>query len=160
VEPSSEDYRLVSIDEITDAIQEENQAVLLSYETLQSIREWLLRCREVTGQLLLSRMKELCAKYCHQPWIDGFEYSLWQAIVDGPEKLTEAEVTELDRLSSEAGGWWTWSGSNDDPLFMALNEWQKRYDHGHDSSRELKSQNEALQKRIKDLEAALSRDNP
>jgi len=154
---TEESYRLVPIDELKEVLHSGDAEEILTTENLYSFNEWLQRCQELASELLLSRMKELCVKYCHQAWVQGFEFSLWRAIIEGPVKIQESEITELDRLCSDAGGWWTWAEGEAEPLFLALPEWRNQYDQQDEPQPDLQAENLELKERIQRLEEQLQK---
>ena len=63
-------------------------------------------------------------------WMDGLEYALWQAVVQGPYRygmlvLTPEHVTELRSLSAACGGWIIWGQRGTE--FIPASEWHQLY---------------------------------
>lgn len=116
------------------------------------------RVQELAQALLLARLGELCLRYGEgATWLPGFERAVWRAVLDGPFLMTEAEVAELDRLSSDAQGWWHVPGDLPSATFMPLEDWQKFYEVMARSELDLASENKALKARLEALETQLAR---
>lgn len=77
---------------------------------------------------LYDLMSAVSEDYWFAGWLSSLEYDLWR-MVEGGERsygigvVTEHEVSELRRLSAEAGGWFKWSDDAGDAVFVPLNEW-------------------------------------
>ena len=73
-------------------------------------------------------MSQLSEQAYSAGWIDGLEYALWKALVEGPCKyghllLDGSHVCELKRLSQVCGGWICLSKTGRE-VFIPLTQWQ------------------------------------
>lgn len=64
-------------------------------------------------------------KYLERGPYPGVEFALWRAVVETPDKISDDEATDLDRLSYIADGWWTFPEL--DPEFVDMEIWRERY---------------------------------
>ena len=98
---------------------------------LQALQEripsFVFRLRELAKALLIRKIHELSQKYMHVSWYFGIEYSLWKAVVDGPQRIDPMEAAELRQLSSEAEGWVHYPETAGEPLFVSLDVWLREY---------------------------------
>ena len=62
--------------------------------------------RRLSQELLLQFMRNLGRKYLGDEAALGLDIALWKAVIDVPVRLTDEEVTRLELLSQQAGGWW------------------------------------------------------
>lgn len=62
--------------------------------------------RRLSQELLLQLMRSLGRRYLGDEAAPGLDIALWKAVVDLPVRLTDEEVTQLELLSQQAGGWW------------------------------------------------------
>jgi hypothetical protein len=77
---------------------------------------------------LMSNISEEC--YC-AGWMMGLEYALWDMVLGGSRRYgqseaSEAQVTEMRRLSERAGGWVRWQDDVGE-VFVPLDEWVAEY---------------------------------
>lgn len=79
--------------------------------------------REVAADALRLLMQHLSLKYTQEPWAEGLARALWRAVQDGPVRLDEDEVAQLDLLADVAGGWYA-----DPDEFLPLEAWKERYE--------------------------------
>ncbi|WP_077038462.1 hypothetical protein [Pelomonas sp. KK5] len=80
-------------------------------------------------QELAGYMSELSEDAYCAGWIDRLEFSLWQALSDGPRKfgqldLATEHLARLAELSEASGGWIYYNGENDES-FASFSEWQR-----------------------------------
>lgn len=65
-------------------------------------------------------------------WLNGIEFETYAMAIGGePSKgwaypVTERQIDDLRMLSSEFGGWATWS--TDGGRFVAMDEWRRLYE--------------------------------
>ena len=62
--------------------------------------------RRLSQELLLQLMRDLGRRYLGDGAAPGLDIALWKAVVEVPVRLTDEEVTKLELLSQQAGGWW------------------------------------------------------
>lgn len=103
-----------------------NEAELSEFEENDdnSVRKLLMSVRHLSQELLLSRMRELGARYLGNSNAPGLDYALWKAVVEVPVRLSDEEVNELEGLSTQAGGWWQLEPS---PNFLDTSAWVSEY---------------------------------
>ena len=90
---------------------------------------------------LLRTMGDVSESVYSAGWMDGIEFSLWEAVQsDQPTTLAAKHIRNhadnktldrIKRLSEEAGGWFAWDNTNDkaaEASFVPLEEWTKIYD--------------------------------
>jgi len=80
--------------------------------------------RRLSQELLLHRMRDLGSRYLGDADAPGLDIALWKAVVEVPVRLTDEEVTELELLSQQAGGWWR---LNPEREFLDLEWWAEVY---------------------------------
>ncbi len=86
---------------------------------------------EPTSQLLPEYMAYLSAGFA-AGWLNGIEFETYAMAIGGePSKgwaypVTERQIDDLRMLSSEFGGWATWS--TDGGRFVAMDEWRRLYE--------------------------------
>ena len=76
-------------------------------------------------------MSQLSEQAYAAGWIDGLEYALWKALVDGPYRygclmLTDSHVRELGRLGEACGGWICFLDAGEE-TFVPLEQWQSLF---------------------------------
>jgi hypothetical protein len=80
-------------------------------------------------QALADYMSQLSEQAYAAGWIEGLEYALWKALVDGPYKygrlmLTDDHVGELRRLCEACGGWIRFLDAGKE-AFVPLEQWKR-----------------------------------
>ena len=80
---------------------------------------------------LAEYMSELSEEAYAAGWMQGLEYTLWKAVVDGPRAfgrlhLGEAQIERLKELSSRCGGWVYFDESTEE-TFIDLGRWKMMY---------------------------------
>jgi hypothetical protein len=80
-------------------------------------------------QALADYMSQLSEQAYAAGWIEGLEYSLWKALVDGPYKygllmLTDNHVRELRRRAETCGGWIRFLDAGEE-AFVPLEQWTR-----------------------------------
>lgn len=103
---------------------EHSTAVLLADASLKDLIDAF---QDVVRERLLKFMTSLSLQYADNPWEDGLEYSLWEAVQEGPVKMTPVEVRELTRLAEWAGGWYHFPHEAPSPEFIEAEAWQAHY---------------------------------
>lgn len=99
-------------------------AVLLLDETLGDL---VAAFTDLAKGALLTQMMALSRAHEGTAWAAELEYALWEALVEGPERLTEAEVRTLRRLAAWAGGWYHLPDEAEAPEFVPAAAWAARY---------------------------------
>jgi hypothetical protein len=79
-------------------------------------------------QELAEYMSQLSEQAYAAGWIEGLEYALWKALVEGPYNygcllLTDDHVRELKRLSEACGGWICFLSAEEE-TFVPFQQWQ------------------------------------
>ena len=80
--------------------------------------------RRLSQELLLHLMRDLGARYLGDGDAPGLDIALWKAVVEVPVRLTDEEVTQLELLSQQAGGWWRLTPEEE---FCDQNYWASVY---------------------------------
>lgn len=103
-----------------------NEAEMSEFEQSPdaSVQTLISAVRRLSQELLLTRMRELGLKYLGDADAPGLDYALWKTVVEVPVRLTDEEVTELEGLSTQAGGWWKLGPASD---FLDLDTWAAEY---------------------------------
>ena len=78
---------------------------------------------------LAEYMSSLSEAAYHAGWVEGLEFSLWRAIVQGPFKygqlqLTNEHVQRLAQLSDRCGGWIVFHEEQEES-FVPLDAWKR-----------------------------------
>ena len=65
-------------------------------------------------------------------WMDGLEYTLWNAVLDGPFKygrlqITDEQITRLNELAGACGGWIVYDDVAGE-VFVPQEQWQRMYE--------------------------------
>ena len=98
----------------------------LASDDNDDVRKLVALLRDIAGERLLDRMRELGRQYLGAPNAAGLDRALWYAVENGPERIDEAEVGDLEQLSQMAGGWWRLVGVPE-PEFLSFEEWSLVY---------------------------------
>jgi hypothetical protein len=89
-----------------------------------SVQKLTSAVRHLSQQLLLTRMKDLGQKYLGDSNAPGLDLALWKTVIEVPVRLSDEEVTELEGLSAQAGGWWKLGAA---PDFLDIEAWTAEY---------------------------------
>lgn len=87
----------------------------------------------VARRLLGERMSDISERCWYAGWMLGTEYTLWQAVVEGPmawghDVITEEDIAVLKALADQADGWIMFDDIGpQDELFIPKEEWQRVY---------------------------------
>lgn len=89
-------------------------------------------CMEPDATKLMEYMSELSEEAYYAGWMDGLEYALWTAVLEGSLKyghfqITRTHTAKLRELSDRCGGWIVWDDATE-LTFMPMDQWQKKYD--------------------------------
>ena len=81
---------------------------------------------------LMKYMSDLSERAYCAGWMDGLEYALWKAVLEGRLKygrmqITRAHTAKLKELSDRCGGWIAWDDASGE-MFVPLGRWQKMYE--------------------------------
>jgi len=74
-------------------------------------------------------MSQLSEQAYAAGWMEGLEYALWKALVDGPYRygrlqLIDNHIRELRKLSEACGGWIRFHDAGEE-AFVSLEQWQR-----------------------------------
>lgn len=94
----------------------------------EHLRDLLDGFREQARTLLLFELYRVSAEHTGQEWAPRMEYGVWEALHHGAERLSDAEVRKLARLSQHAGGWYHYPSEAPGPVFVTLEKWETLYD--------------------------------
>lgn len=97
----------------------------LASDDNDNVRKLVDLLRDLAGERLFDRMRELGRKYLSDPEAPGLDRALWYAVENGPARLDSEEVGDLEQLSQMAGGWWRLDGP--EPEFLSFEEWSEIY---------------------------------
>ncbi len=80
---------------------------------------------------LAGYMSDLSERSYCAGWMDGLEYVLWSAMVDGPRKygfleITDQHIIKLKELSDACGGWIIFDDEKGE-TFVPLDKWLRIY---------------------------------
>jgi hypothetical protein len=83
------------------------------------------------ARALADAMSGLSEAAWHAAWMEGTEYALWAAVVDGPYTwgrlvITPLQIAGLRRLADAAGGWVVHDDEREE-TFMPMAEWLARF---------------------------------
>jgi len=78
---------------------------------------------------LAEYMSSLSEAAYHASWVEGLEFSLWRAVVQGPFRygqlqLTSEHVRRLAQLSERCGGWIVFHQEQEES-FVSLDDWKR-----------------------------------
>lgn len=92
----------------------------------EDVRKLVDLVRSLAAERLLEYIRSLGEQYLQSANAAGLDVALWYAVVNGPERINEEEVGELQQLSEMAGGWWRLDGVPE-PEFLPFEEWALIY---------------------------------
>ena len=77
-------------------------------------------------------MSTLSEQAWYAGWMDGLEFALWDAVVNGPREygrleINDAHIAELRYLADAAGGWIILDGDEGE-TFVPRKEWNQRFE--------------------------------
>lgn len=80
-------------------------------------------------QALAEYMSQLSEQAYAAGWMEGLEYALWKALVDGPYRygrlqLIDNHIRELRKLSEACGGWIRFQDAEEE-AFVPFGQWQR-----------------------------------
>ncbi len=80
---------------------------------------------------LAEYMSSLSEEAYFAGWMEGLEYVLWAAVLNGPRQygllvITENHIAELQSLSKACGGWIIFDERLEE-TWVSLSEWEVRY---------------------------------
>jgi hypothetical protein len=86
---------------------------------------------EPKARALAEYMSGLSEEACCAGWMEGLEFELWEAVVNGPRsygrlQITHDHITQLQRLSEAAGGWIVFDDNEEESL-LPMEEWEKAF---------------------------------
>ena len=89
----------------------------------------MLRHLSASQRELAEYMSSLSELAYHAGWMEGLELALWKAIVSGPYKygqlqLTSEHIERLEMLSNLCGGWVRFA-DDDEETFVPLEGWKE-----------------------------------
>ena len=69
--------------------------------------------------------------YC-AGWMDGLEFALWNAVINGPREygwlqITAEQIAQLKCLAQDCGGWIAFDNKTGE-TFIPMAEWERRFD--------------------------------
>lgn len=83
---------------------------------------------------LLRSLEEISQEHWDSDWIDGLEYSLWEAVLErkapfryGFATVEPETLDDLRDLSELCGGWFHWDGMHYEPSFVTIEVWRKLF---------------------------------
>lgn len=101
------------------------RSVELVYEHLADL---VAAVREYAREALLEDLHRISVQYFRTDWEPLLEYGAWEAVTSNAERLSEAQVRRLARLTQQAGGWYHYPSQASAPTFVTLEEWQPLYE--------------------------------
>ncbi len=124
----------------------------------------LSRFRELARDRLFDLLLSVSRKYWKlEEWSQGMEFTIWQALIEGAQTMTEDETAELREQADEAGGWFYRYGEdpgfNPDevsdaeakPQFVSMSRWEELYAARHNKTLSVEEQNRKLRIEIEKL---------
>ena len=83
------------------------------------------------SKTLTDYMSELSEEAYFASWMDGLEFALWRAVLEGPRQygrldITPEHIVRLRELSDSCGGWIYFDESTEQTFIPASN-WDKMY---------------------------------
>jgi hypothetical protein len=86
---------------------------------------------ELVREALLGLMRDISENCWCAHWLNGLEFTLWDAMLTGNDNLgfgiRECELVRLKHLHDMAGGWWIWANDEEDQRFVTTEEWLEIY---------------------------------
>ncbi len=81
---------------------------------------------------LMSYMSNLSEEAYCAGWIEGLEYALWKAVLEGSYNygrlsITDEHTVKLKELSENCGGWIVFDDVEGE-TFVSLDQWQSMYE--------------------------------
>ena len=87
-------------------------------------------CTELARDMLHRMMGDISEDYWCAEWMRDLEFTLWDALEDGPRKLGfgtlgKSQLARLKHLHELAGGWWTFSNGSESEIFVSTEQWME-----------------------------------
>ena len=91
----------------------------------------MLRDLTPSARVLADYMAELSESAYYAGWMQGLEFELWKAVVEGPMcyghlEITAKHISTLRRLSDACGGWIYFDDETEE-TFVSLEDWRRQY---------------------------------
>ncbi len=99
----------------------------LQLETSGQASGLTTKVRELSKDLLLSKMRLAGWKYYKNPAQKWLDCELWRVTQEPPRTISQGEVDELQTLAMWAGGWWRLDVPMS-PQFLDFDSWKKIYE--------------------------------
>ena len=95
---------------------------------------------ELAKDTLLRMMEDFSQDYWCAGWLSGLEFTLWDAMTNGPEdseweQLEERDLKRMKSLHEQVGGWWIWDDNEVGNRFVTTDEWLKIYAQKKETAR-------------------------
>jgi hypothetical protein len=92
------------------------------------------------AQELQQFMSDLSEEAYCAGWMDGLEFALWNAVLNGPREygylqITPEHISQLKRLAHESGGWIYFDNKSGE-TFISMEDWQEMFDQQVPSKKE------------------------
>jgi len=76
-------------------------------------------------------MSDLSEEACCAGWMEGLEYALWKAVIEGPQEygrlsITNEHIQDLKDLSKACSGWIYFDDKTEES-WIALDKWEMLY---------------------------------
>lgn len=79
---------------------------------------------EDAAHQLLELMRDISEDYYCASWMNGLEFTLWEAVnCDINSEIRIADADSLRFKNEQAGGWWIWSDNAGGEIFVTTEEW-------------------------------------
>jgi hypothetical protein len=84
-----------------------------------------------SAQALTDYMSGLSELAYAAGWMEGLEFALWRAVIDGPRRYGRLEITaehvaRLRALSTDCGGWIVFDDRSEE-TFVEIDAWRRIY---------------------------------
>lgn len=81
---------------------------------------------------LMSYMSALSEEAYYADWMQGLEFALWKAAIEGAQKygrlnITDDHIAKLKELSEDCGGWIVFDDVEGE-IFVPLEKWRHMYE--------------------------------
>lgn len=82
--------------------------------------------RGVCTEFINMKIREISEEFYSAAWMNGIEYKVWDAVIQGGTGLVSEEDARLLKAASEAiGGWLAWSDHVNNSVFIPISEWNR-----------------------------------
>ena len=82
---------------------------------------------ELVKEALLRMMLDLSEDCWCAHWLHNLEFTLWEAMMTGKTSLgfgvRDCDLARMKHLHEMAGGWWIWTGGEEENRFVTTEEW-------------------------------------